>query len=86
MRNIYYLHGDTDRIKTTQHCQFDEGMNDLSSPPPNACRLRQSMGYDFSPETDEISASDSLCLKSTDTPFHDTVECTVPIVCEDPIF
>ena len=40
MRNIYYLDCDTDRIKTTQHCRFDEGMNDLPSLPPNARRLR----------------------------------------------
>ena len=43
MKNMYYLDMDTNRIKTTTHCIFDEGMIDLEGPTPNTIQLRQAL-------------------------------------------
>ena len=43
MKNMYYLDMDTNRIKTTTHCIFDEGMIDLEVPTPNSIQLRQAL-------------------------------------------
>ena len=64
------------------HARFDEGMNDLAEPPPNA-RLLQHLadGHAINPDT---LAVPPLSLEVSDDPFERLDEHTQPIICEHP--
>ena len=64
MSQIYYLDLRTNRIKTTLHCKFDKGMNDLPFDAPNAKQLCRSMNAaEFPSDTEYISTPNELDLQ-----------------------
>ena len=48
--------------------------------------LRHALGYALHIEKKYISPPKSMSIASSDSPFHKTVDCSVPIKCEDVIF
>jgi hypothetical protein len=84
MKNIIYWDVKTKRVKTAVHAVFDEGMNDLEVPTPNARRLRQALGKPLPKEESEEPAPQEFSLETSDSPFLEILEVKVPVKCEDP--
>ena len=49
MKNVLYYDTDSEVIKLLQHVAFDEAMNDVDEPSPNACLL-----HDLDPDTPDV--------------------------------
>lgn len=84
MKNIIYYDLKTKRIKTAYHVIFDEGMNDLKTPTPNARRLRQALGRPVPAEETEEVAPKEFSLDATNIPFLELEDVTVNIKCDGP--
>ena len=82
LKVMYYYDLESCVVKTATHARFDEGMNDLAEPPPNA-RLLQHLadGHAINPDT---LAVPPLSLEVSDDPFERLDEHTQPIICEHP--
>ena len=83
MNNVYYWDLKTKRIKTAVHVKFDEGMNDLETPTPHSRLLRLALGRSLPPEETESTPPQELSLTSSDSPFPELVDVSVPVVCDD---
>ena len=72
MRHAYYENLETGKIKTARHIAFDEGMNDVKSPPPFARFLKGELELD-SVHLDDATRDMQVSL----SPFNevDLVEC-----------
>ena len=82
MSQIYYLDNATTRVKTTIHATFDEGMNDLDKPTPNARILHQALGRPMPKEEQEQRAPSELNVIVQDSPFLVLKDVTVPVICD----
>ena len=72
MRHAYYEDLETGKIKTARHIAFDEGMNDVKSPPPYVRFLKGEL------ESDSVNLDDATRdMQVSLSPFHevDVVEC-----------
>ena len=72
MRHPYYKDLETGKIKTAQHIAFDEGMNDVKSPPPFACFLKGEL------ESDSVNLNEATQdMQVSLSPFNkvDLIEC-----------
>ena len=81
MKIIKYYDIVSDNVKTSTHCLFDEGMNDLEEPQPMVTHLRNIQRGSI--DTDPIDITPSS-LDITDNPFDALTTLTVPIVCDHP--
>ncbi|MCP4167411.1 MAG: DDE-type integrase/transposase/recombinase, partial [Chloroflexi bacterium] len=82
MSQIYYLDNATTRVKTTIHATFDEGMNDLDKPTPNARILHQALGRPMPKGEQEQRAPSELNVIVQDSPFLVLKDVTVPVICD----
>jgi hypothetical protein len=83
MQNIFYYDLSTKEVKLTTNAQFDEGMNDLATLPPNTEYLLRSHGTALPPDDSAIPALD---LEITTNPFSILCTETVDISCDHPTF
>ncbi|KAI2496066.1 retrotransposon [Fragilaria crotonensis] len=80
MKVLYYFDIGSSTVKTATHARFDEGMNDLDTPPPNV-KLLRNLASDGVVEPDSINLS-TADLDITDDPFERLDTLTQPITCE----
>jgi hypothetical protein len=83
LKNIVYFDLATNTVKVNTHAQFDEGMNDVPTLPPNAEYLNR-VQKDLLPV--ESTHIPSLDLDATTNPFSVLADETVPITCDHPTF
>ena len=62
LKKIYYLDTETQKINHAYHARFDETMQDVANPPPNARRLLQALGYNLPPPETEIGSPSDLTI------------------------
>ena len=79
LRHIYCLDQDTDRVKTSLHAKFDEGMNDLDTPTPNSRQLRIALGRKLPEDVTDSSAPTNLDLEVHSSPFISFIEVELPV-------
>jgi hypothetical protein len=78
LKTIIYFDTESETIKTAQHVIFDESMNDLETPPPNARLL--GMSLDTVNDADFIDLNDSFPdIDITSTPFTNTEIVLFPV-------
>ena len=82
LKILYYFDVGSSLVKTATHARFDEGMNDLTEPPPNA-RLLHDMSNSggVPPDTLDLPVID---LQVSDDPFNRLDTVTQPIIGEHP--
>ena len=80
MKVLYYFDIGSSTVKTATHARFDEGMNDLDTPPPNV-KLLRNLASDgvVDPDTINLSTAD---LDISDDPFERLDTLTQPLTCE----
>jgi hypothetical protein len=82
LKVMYYFDLESSIVKTATHARFDEGMNDLAEPLPNAHLLQHLANGDaFDPDT---LAFPPLSLKVFDDPFERLDKYAQPIICDHP--
>ena len=82
LKILYYFDVGSSLVKTATHARFDEGMNDLSEPPPNAKLLRDmSNSNGIPPDTLDMPTID---LQVSDDPFNRLDEITQPVIGDHP--
>jgi Reverse transcriptase (RNA-dependent DNA polymerase)/GAG-pre-integrase domain len=83
LKNIVYYNLATQTIKVNTHAQFDEGMNDVPTLPPNAEYLNR-VQHDTVPA--EHTTIPSMDLDTTTNPFSVLSDETLPVTCNHPTF
>jgi Reverse transcriptase (RNA-dependent DNA polymerase) len=83
LKNIVYFDLASNTVKVNTHAQFDEGMNDVPTLPPNAEYLNRIQKDTLPVEPTHIP---SLDLDATTNPFSVLADETVPITCDHPTF
>jgi hypothetical protein len=83
LKNIVYFDLATNTVKVNTHAQFDEGMNDVPTLPPNAEYLNRVQKDTLPVEPTHIP---SLDLNATTNPFSVLADETIPITCDHPTF
>jgi hypothetical protein len=83
LKNIIYFDLATGTVKINTHAQFDEGMNDIPTLPPNAEYLNRVQKDTIPVEHTSIPSVD---LNSTTNPFSVLANETIPITCDHPTF
>ena len=82
LKVMYYFDLGSSTVKTATHARFDEGMNDLTEPPPNVQLLRNlADGGIVEPDCLNLPP---LTLAVSDDPFERLDELSPPITCEHP--
>ncbi len=81
MTQAIYWDLDTKKVKTATHVKYDEGMNDLDHPTPNSHQLRQALGHPLPPESTEETSPTSLSFESSESPFQELWDTSIPIKC-----
>ncbi|KAI2490765.1 hypothetical protein MHU86_23812 [Fragilaria crotonensis] len=82
LKVMYYFDLASSTVKTATHARFDEGMNDLSEPPPNV-KLLRNLADDGVIEPDRLDLP-LLNLDVSDDPFDRLDELSPHISCEHP--
>ena len=83
LKVLYYFDLGTSLVKTATHARFDEGMNDLSDPPPKAQLLRD-LAVDGHVPPDSLSSPMPINLDISDDPFDRLDELTLSVVGDHP--
>jgi Reverse transcriptase (RNA-dependent DNA polymerase) len=83
LKNIVYFDLASSTVKVNTHTQFDEGMNDVPTLPPNAEYLNRVQKNALPVEPTHIP---SLDLDATTNPFSVLTDETIPITCNHPTF
>jgi hypothetical protein len=83
MKQIIYLDEVTKNIKTSIHGTFDEGMNDLTIPTPNARALHQALVRPLPKEEQEQRSPTELNVTVENSPFMELKEKDIHMTCED---
>eukprot|EP00957_Ditylum_brightwellii_P074998 5699996-Ditylum_brightwellii.AAC.1 len=74
VKNIVYYNLKTHHSKIATHACFNEGMNDLETPTPNAKQLKKALGETLDSKIQETSSPESLNLFSQTSPFTTIVD------------
>jgi hypothetical protein len=82
LKNLLYFDLDTHDVKSAQHARYDEGMNDVVDPPPNARLVRFAQRGEPLPV--EAALLEPLDLDVSENPFQDLRPLSVPVTGEDP--
>ena len=82
MSQIVYLDIATTRVKTSIHATFDEGMNDLDVPTPNARALHAVLGRPMQREEQEQRAPSELSVIVQDSPFLQLKDVAIHVHCD----
>ena len=82
LKVMYYFDLASSTVKTATHARFDEGMNDLSEPPPNV-KLLRNLADNGVVEPDRLDLP-LLNLDVSDDPFDSLDELSPHISCEHP--
>jgi hypothetical protein len=74
LKNLLYFDLDSHEVKSAQHARYDEGMNDVPDPPPNARLVRFAQGGEpFPAEAALLEPLDldirTSCLSSRSAPI-----------------
>jgi hypothetical protein len=82
LKNLLYSDLDTHDVKSAQHARYDQGMNDVADPPPNARLVRFAQRGEPLPV--EAALLEPLDLGVSENPFQDLRTLSVPVAGEDP--
>jgi hypothetical protein len=69
LKNLLYFDVDSRKVKSAQHARYDEGMNDVPAPPPNARLVRFAQQGEAFPA--EATLLEPLDLDVSENPFQD---------------
>jgi hypothetical protein len=81
---IHYLDLRTNRIKTSVHVRYDEGMSELKVPTPNSRQLLAALGRPLPAKDDDTPDPVDCGLVAVSSPLQTLVTVTVPIRCDSP--